>query len=271
MGVLTATHRGTSRCPGRIAPGTKRQPLSAALLHCCCAAEPVLTRATKHTPSVKHACRGVLAYFDSTYDSLCQLHAVHDFLMYSASPATTMITFSSSSLFFSSSSPRSDPSFIVDSSFLPPNSMGMTVTGLSMWDRNVGDLFNVALGYAFLWNQLSHLSNFVPNLLNWHNNILLNNVFGISSVHVTRSSLPPCQILLVIPSRSAQQCGHLVDHHLLHNLTIELCDFLLVVTFARDDPTRLVLHGTSDVDRTLLLLEFSSLLLEDSSASSHCP
>ena len=49
---------------------------------------------------------------------------------------------------------------------------------------------------------------------------------------------------------------------LINILAIELCDFLLVVTFARDDPTRLDLHGTSDVDRTLLLLD------EDSPASS---
>ena len=46
-----------------------------------------------------------------------------------------------------------------------------------------------------LWNQLGHLSNFLPNLENWHNNILLNNAFGISSVHVTRSLLPPSQYL----------------------------------------------------------------------------
>ena len=51
-------------------------------------------RATNHTPSVKH------------------LHAVHDFLTYSASPPVTMMTFSSSSLFFSSSSPRSNSSFV---------------------------------------------------------------------------------------------------------------------------------------------------------------
>ena len=122
VGVLAGTHWGALRCPGRMASGTKRQPLSAALLHCCCTAEPVLTRATKHTPSVKHKCRGF--WPTSTCDSLCRLHAVHDFLTYSASPSTTMITFSSSSLFFSSSSPRSDPSFVVDSSFLPSNSLG---------------------------------------------------------------------------------------------------------------------------------------------------
>ena len=52
------------------------------------------------------------------------------------------------------------------------------------------------------------------------------------------------------------------DHHLLHSLTFELCDFLLVVTFARDDPSRLALHGTSDVDRTLLLLELLHFFLK---------
>ena len=58
VGVLAGTHRGALRCPSRMASGTRRQPLSAALLHCCCTAEPALTRATKHTPSVKHTCRG---------------------------------------------------------------------------------------------------------------------------------------------------------------------------------------------------------------------
>ena len=63
-----------------------------------------------------------------------------------------------------------------------------------MWDRNVGDFFKDALGNTFLCNQL-------PNLQNWHNSILLNNVFGISSVHVTRSFLPPSLVLLVTFSR----------------------------------------------------------------------
>ena len=94
----------------------------------------------------------VLADLDGNYDSLCHLHAVHNFLVYSASPPITMITFSSSRLFFSSSSPRSDPSFVVDFSFLPPNSLGMTVTGSSSWSRNVGDFFYNTLGKAFLWN-----------------------------------------------------------------------------------------------------------------------
>ena len=204
VGVLAGTHWGALRCPGRMASGTKRQPLSAALLHRCCTPEPVLTRATKHTPSVKHTCRG----FWPTWNSLCHLHAVHNFLMYSASPPVTMMTFSSSSLFSSSSSPRSDPSFVVDSSFLPPNSLGMTVTGSSSWSRNIGDFCNDALENAFLWNQLGHLSDFIPNLQNWHNNILLNSVFGISSVHVTRSLLPPSQILLVISSR-CQHCSEM--------------------------------------------------------------
>ena len=142
----------------------------------------------------------VLADLDCTNDSLCHLHAVHDFFMYSASSPITMITFSSSSLFSSFSSPRSDPSFVVDSSFLPSNFLRMTVTCSSSWDWNVVDLFNDALGNAFLWTQRGHLSNFLPKPQNWHN-ILLNIAFGISSVHVTRSMLPSSQILLVIPSR----------------------------------------------------------------------
>ena len=133
------------------------------LLHCCCTAEPVLTRATKHTRSVKHMCRG----FWPTW----------------IAHTTVFVTFkpsiSSSSLFFSPPPPRSDPSFVVDSSFLPSNFLGMTVTGSSSWDRNVCDLFNDALGNTFLWNQLGHLSNLLPNL------------------QVTRSLLPPSQILLV--------------------------------------------------------------------------
>ena len=150
----------------------------------------------------------------------------------------------------------------------------MTVTGSSMWDRNVGDFFNDALGNAFLWNQIGHLSNFIPTLQNWHNNVLLNNAFGISSVHVTRSLLPPNQIPsgdIFKLSMVLENAGNLVDHHLLHNLIIELCDFLLVVIFARDDQTRIVFHGQSDVDHTLLLLELLHYFLEDSSGtSSHC-
>ena len=100
-----------------------------------------------------------------------------------------------------------------------------------------------ALGNAFLWNQLGHLSNFPPNLQNWHNNILLNNAFGISSVTrdtvlVTSESNPSGDIFTL--SILLEKCGNLVDHHLLHSLTIELRDFLLVVTVARDDPTRVV-------------------------------
>ena len=76
------------RCPGKMASGTKRQPLSAAVLHSCTAAL-VLIRAAHVS--------WVLANLDSTYDSLCHLHAVHDFLMYWASPSTTTITFSSAS------------------------------------------------------------------------------------------------------------------------------------------------------------------------------
>ena len=52
---------------------------------------------------------------------------------------------------------------------------------------------------------LGHLSTFLPNLQNWHNSILLNNVFGVSSVHVKRSLLPSSQIVLMIFSR-CQHC-----------------------------------------------------------------
>ena len=58
VGVLAGTHWGALRCPSTMASGTKRQPLSAALLHCCWTAELVLARATKHTPSVEHTRRG---------------------------------------------------------------------------------------------------------------------------------------------------------------------------------------------------------------------
>ena len=131
----------------------------------CCTAAALLSLDTCYQthPFGQAHVSWVLADLDSTFDSLCHLHAVRDFLMYSASPSTTMITFSSSSLFFSSSSPRSDPSFVVDSSFLPSNFFGMTVTG-SSWDKNVSDFFNDALGNTFLWHQLGHLSNFLPNL-----------------------------------------------------------------------------------------------------------
>ena len=197
VGVLAGTHRGALRCPGGKASGTKRQPLSAAaalLLHCCCTAAALLlhccctadTCYQTHPFGQAHV-SWVLADLDSTYDSLCHLHAVRDFLMYSASPSTTMTTFSSSSLFFSSSSPRSDPSFVVDFSFLPPNSSGMTVTGSSLCD-----FFNDALGNAFLCRT----------------DTTLNNAFGISFVHVTRSLLPPSQILLVISSR-CQHCSRM--------------------------------------------------------------
>ena len=81
-----------------------------------------------------------------------------------------------------------------------------------MWEENVNNLFNDAHGNAFLWNQLGHLSNLLPNLQNWHNNILLNNAFGISSVHVTRSLLPPSQNMDVV--NSAQECGNCKQHTL---------------------------------------------------------
>ena len=123
-----------------------------------------------------------------------------------------------------------------------------------MWDRNVGDLFNDALGDAFLWNQLGHLSDFLPKLQNWHNNILLQCVRNLirarDTVLVTSESNLSGDIFT--SSNIAQECENLGHHHLLHSLTIKLRDFLVVI-FARDDPTRLVLHGTTDVDRTLLL------------------
>ena len=102
------THKSALRCPGRVASGTKRQPLSAALLHCCCTAEPVLTRT-------------ILGFgrLGCTYDSLCLLHAVHDFLMNSASPSTTMTNHSSSgSFFFALHHPdRTRPSLWIPASF----------------------------------------------------------------------------------------------------------------------------------------------------------
>ena len=163
-GVLAGTHWGALRCPGKMASG-----------------ELGLTRATKHTPSVKHACRGTWT-----------------------APTTVYVTFTPFVTSFMP--PRSGPSFVVDSSFLLPNSLGMTVTGSSLWDKNVGDIFSDALGNALLSNQLGHLSNFLPNLQNWHNSVVLNNVFGISSVHVTQSLSPASQILLEISSR-CQHCS----------------------------------------------------------------
>ena len=52
VGVLAGTHWGALRCPGKDGVGDKAPTLI------CCTAEPVLTRAAKHTPSVKHTCRG---------------------------------------------------------------------------------------------------------------------------------------------------------------------------------------------------------------------
>ena len=54
VGGLARTHWGALQCPGSLASGTKRQPLSAALLHRCCIGEPVLTRATKHKEKKKN-------------------------------------------------------------------------------------------------------------------------------------------------------------------------------------------------------------------------
>ena len=53
VGVLAGTHWGALRCPGRMQSGTKRQTLSAALLHCCCTAEPVLTRVLQTSKKVQ--------------------------------------------------------------------------------------------------------------------------------------------------------------------------------------------------------------------------
>ena len=74
--------------------------------------------------------------------------------------------------------------------------------------------------------------------------------FGINSV----TSPISFRICITAQQHSAQQrVRNLIRAR--DSLTIELRYFLLVVIFARDDPTRLVLHGTGDVDRTLLLLE----------------
>ena len=69
----------------------------------------------------------------------------------------------------------------------------------------------------------------------------------------------PSESTELAQQHSAQQCVRnlirardtVLVTSVSNRLTIELCDFLLVVTFVSDDPTRLVLHGTSDVDRTL--------------------
>ena len=139
----------------------------------------------------------------------------------------------------------------------------MTDTGSSSWDRNVGNFFSDTLGNASLWNQLCHFSNFPSEsgeLAQQHSaqqcvRILIR---ARDTVLVTSESNPSGDLHAVNIAQEEE------------SLTIELCDFHHVVTFARDDPTRLVLHGTSDVDRTLLLLELLHCLLEDSSASSHC-
>ena len=62
------------------------------------------------------------------------LQPVHDFLMNSASPLVTMVIFSSSSLFCSSSSPKSNSSFVVDFSFLPHHRLyGLFTFRLNMY------------------------------------------------------------------------------------------------------------------------------------------
>ena len=54
-------------------------------------------------------------------------------------------------------------------------------------------MLNTAFGNTYLLNTLGLLPNFLPNLRNWHDNTLLNNAFGISSVRVTRYLSPPSQ------------------------------------------------------------------------------
>ena len=57
--VLWRSLPGPTGAPSDAQGGWHRgQSANPYLLHCCTTAEPVLTRATKHTPSVKHTCRG---------------------------------------------------------------------------------------------------------------------------------------------------------------------------------------------------------------------
>ena len=54
VGILAGT-----RAPSDAQAGWHReQSANPYVLHCCCTAEPVMTRASKHTPSVKHTRRG---------------------------------------------------------------------------------------------------------------------------------------------------------------------------------------------------------------------
>ena len=100
-------------------------------------------------------------------------------------------------------------------------------------------MLNTAFGNSYLLNTLGLLSNFLPNMRNWHENTLLNNAFGISSVRARDTALVSSEpksfwwYLQVV--NSAQECGSLVDQHLLRSLTIELRDFLLVVILSHDD------------------------------------
>ena len=70
-------------------------------------------------------------------------------------------------------------------------------------------------------------------------NTLLNNAFGISSVRARDTALvssePKSFWWYHQVVNSAQECGSLVDQHLLRSLTIELRDFLLVVILSHDD------------------------------------
>ena len=192
----------------------------------------------------------VLADVDSTYDNLCRLHAVRDFLMYSASPSTTMITFSSSRLFFASSSPRSDPSFVVDSSSIPSNSLGS-----SMWDRYVGDLFNDALGNAFPLESARSPLQFLSEsaeLAQQHSaqQYVRNLIRARDTVLVTSESNPSGDIFTLST--------------LLRNVEISLIIISNCVISSSWSPVHVMTRLASFDPRA------SSLLLGDSSASSHC-
>ena len=87
-----------------------------------------------HTPSVDHTCRGLRPTWVAHATDFGHLQPVHDFLMNSASPLVTMVIFSSPSLFFSSSSPKSNSSFVVDFSFLPHHRLiGLFTFRLNMY------------------------------------------------------------------------------------------------------------------------------------------
>ena len=146
----------------------------------------------------------------------------------------------------------------------------MIVTVSSSWDRNVSDFFTDALGNAFLWRSPLQSPSESAELAQQHSaqQRVRNLIRARDTVFVTSESNSSGDIFTLSTLLKNVEISLIIIF--LPNLTIELRAFLLVVTFARDDPTRLVLHGTSDVDRTLLLLELLHCLLEDSSASSHC-